>query len=135
MGTDKLTEAGLKSTIQRTAILDFLEQSDEHPSAELVYNHIHKIYPTITLSTIYNTLEIFVEKNIISKIFTLDGKARYDAKMKKHHHLLDTESGEIIDVFDEDLNIIMQNYLANKTISGFHIDDFNIAFTGKKYKN
>jgi Fur family transcriptional regulator, peroxide stress response regulator len=132
MGNEKLLKAGLKTTIQRTAILEFLESSTEHPSAEMVYLHINKIYPSITLSTVYNTLEVFVEKKIVTKVFSLDGKARYDAQMYKHHHLYINETGEIIDIFDEDLNKIMTDYLNKNKISGFSIDDFHIEFTGKK---
>lgn len=131
MGYEKLATAGLKTTIQRVAVLDFLEKTEVHPSAEIVYEEINKKYPSITLSTIYNTLEIFVEKNIINKVFTLDGKARYDARMQKHHHLYDKESGKIIDIFDEELNNIMNKYLSEKKHKNIEIDDFQIDFTGK----
>lgn len=131
MGIEKLTEAGLKTTIQRVAVLDFLENTIEHPSAEVVYKAIHEKYPSITLSTIYNTLEKFVETGIINKVFTLDGKARYDARMKKHHHLYDKNSGKIVDIFDEELNEILTKYIENKNLKKFEINDFQIDFTGK----
>ncbi|MBN2777034.1 MAG: transcriptional repressor [Bacteroidales bacterium] len=130
MGTEKLTESGLKMTIQRVAVLEFLEKSEEHPSAETVYNAIHEKFPSITLSTIYNTLETFVENGIISKVFTLDGKARFDAKMQKHHHLYDKKSGKIVDIFDEELNSMMTKYISDKHLKNFDIEDFQIDFTG-----
>jgi len=131
MGYKKIIDAGLKTTVQRLAILEYLEQSDEHPSAEMVYNNISKKFPTVTVSTIYNTLEKFVEKNIITKVHTLQGKARYDAKMNKHHHLFDKKSGELVDVFDEELNKLVSNYLQNNSITNYEIEDFQINFTGK----
>ena len=131
MGYDKLIKAGLKTTVQRAAILDYMEKTTEHPSAEMVYKEINKKYPSITLSTIYNTLETFVEKKIITKVFSLDGKARYDARMEKHHHLFDKKTGEIVDVFDENLNHIMNDYLKKYSKKDVEIDDFHIDFTGR----
>lgn len=131
MGYEKLTEAGLKTTVQRMAILEYLEKSDEHPSAEMVHNYISEKYPTVTVSTVYNTLETFVEKKIINKVFTIQGKARYDAKMYKHHHLFDKNTGEFIDLFDEELNDLISDYLQNKKSDNFQIEDFQINFTGK----
>ncbi|MBN2776960.1 MAG: transcriptional repressor [Bacteroidales bacterium] len=131
MGFEKIINAGLKTTVQRIAILDFLENSDVHPSAEMVFNYITEKYPTVTLSTVYNTLEKFVENKIINKVFTIQGKARYDAKNEKHHHLFDKNTGEFIDVFDDGLNDVVEKYLKEHKISNFKIDDFQINFTGK----
>lgn len=131
MGNEKIIQSGLKLTIQRSAILEFLENTIEHPSAEVVYNHIHKQFPSITLSTVYNTLESFVEKKIICKIFSLDGKSRYDAKVMKHHHFYDKNTGQIIDIYDEELNNIMSEYVSQKKMEKITIEDFHIDFTGK----
>lgn len=134
MSYEKIIEAGLKTTVQRIAILEFLEKSNGHPSAEMVFNHITKKYPTITLSTVYNTLEKFVEKKIINKVFTMQGKARYDAKKQKHHHLFDKDTGEFIDFFDEGLSNLVANYLKKNKYPDFKIEDFQINFTGKILK-
>ena len=131
MGYEKLLEADLKATVQRIAILNYLEKTDVHPSAEMVFKEINKKYPSITVSTIYNTLEKFVEKKIISKIFSLDGKARYDARLEKHHHLFDKKTGQIIDIFDENLNMMMNTYLKEIKQKNVEIDDFHVDFTGK----
>ena len=131
MGVEKITEAGLKMTVQRMAILNYLEKSNEHPSAEMVYGYIQQKYPTVTLSTVYNTLEKFVEKGIIAKVFTLQGKARYDARLEKHHHLFEKKTGKIIDIFDEDLNTTLSEYIKNNTSENIKIDDFEINFIGE----
>jgi Fur family peroxide stress response transcriptional regulator len=135
MGYEKLTEAGLKVTIQRMAILEYLENTKTHPSAEMVYNEIKKKYPNVTISTIYNTLEIFVQKGIVEKIFTLQGKARYDAQLEKHHHFYDKENGEIIDIYDEGLNKLIEEYLQKKKFKNLKIETYHIDFTGKIDKN
>ncbi len=132
MGYEKLEQAGLKVTIQRMAILEFLENTKIHPSAEMVFNEIKKKYPRVTLSTIYNTLETFVENNIINKVFTLEGKARYDGATEQHHHFYDKTSGEIIDIYDEELNKIIQEYIENKKLKNIEIDEYQVDFIGKK---
>jgi len=134
MGYEKLSDAGLKVTVQRITILDFLENTKSHPSAEIVYEAINKKFPSITLSTVYNTLEKFVEKGIIKKVFTTEGKARYDGNIDKHSHLIDNESGEIVDFSDTELNEKIENYLKEKNIPNFIISDIDIHIIGTSIK-
>ncbi len=132
MGYEKITKAGLKLTIQRMAILEYLENTEIHPDADTVYQEIHKRFPNITISTVYNTLETFVKHNIINKVLTPEGKSRYDAKTESHHHLIDEENKKIYDIFDEELDKIIEEYLKNKKYSGYEIEKFKINFVGKK---
>lgn len=131
MGYDKLEQAGLKVTIQRMGILDYLETTLEHPTAEMVFNEIKKKYPRVTLSTIYNTLETFVENKIIAKVFTLEGKARYDGHIEKHHHFYDKTSCKIFDIYDEELDSLIKNYLKNKKNDNFQINEYQVDFIGE----
>lgn len=131
MGYEKLEQAGLKVTIQRMAILDYLETTLDHPTADMVFNEIKKKYPRVTLSTIYNTLETFVENNIIAKVYTLEGKARYDGHIEKHHHFYDKTTGKIFDIYDEELNSLINEYLKNKKNDNFQISDYQVDFIGE----
>lgn len=131
MGYQKLEAAGLKVTIQRMAILEFLEETKVHPSVEIVYKKIKAKYPRITLSTIYNTLETFAEKKIINKVFTPDGKTKYDGNTKKHHHFYDKSSGKITDIYDAELNELITNYLKNKEFENIEIENYQVDFIGK----
>jgi len=131
MEYQKIEATGLKVTIQRMAILEFLENTKVHPSAEMVYKEIKTKYPRVTLSTIYNTLETFAENKIINKIFTLDGKARYDGNIDRHHHLYDKSSGKVFDIFDAELNKLINNYLKDKKYEDFEIENYQVDFIGK----
>ncbi len=135
MGYERITDAGLKLTIQRMAILEYLEGTDEHPSAEMVYNNICKKFPTITLSTVYNTLETFVKHNIINKVSTTDGKARYDGRIDKHFHFFDKRTGRIVDIEDAELQKIIENYFSKKNYPHLQIEDFQINLSGEIKEN
>ena len=116
------------------AILEFLEKTKIHPSAEMVFKEIKSKYPRITLSTIYNTLETFAEKKIINKVFTLEGKSRYDGNTEDHHHFYDKLSGEVIDIFDTELSELINNYLKNKEFKNIEIENYQVDFIGKIIK-
>lgn len=120
------TEKGLKMTIQRVAILEYLMNTKTHPSAEMIYEHIRKKYPTITLSTVYNTLETLVNKGIIKKIPTFSGISRYDADLDPHIHIVmgSDKNVKIKDIYDEELINQIRQEVANKL--NLSIDDNNI---------
>ncbi len=105
---------GLKLTMQRYAILDYLLNTKSHPSAEMIFNELKNKYPTITLSTVYNTLEIFEKKGIIKRVPTFSGTARYDADISPHLHLIISDKGEILDLYDQDIINMIHQHLKQK---------------------
>ena len=120
------TEKMLKMTIQRVAILEYLMKTKTHPSADMIYEHISKKYPTITLSTVYNTLETLVNKGIIKKIPTFAGISRYDADLEPHVHLVmgDDKNVKIKDIYDKEIIQQIRTEVANKF--NLDVDDNNI---------
>ncbi len=119
-------EKGLKMTIQRVAILEYLMKTKTHPSAEMIYEHIRKKYPTITLSTVYNTLETLVNKGIIKKIPTFSGISRYDADLEPHIHIVmgSDKNVKIKDIYDQELIHQIREEVAQKL--NLNVDDSNI---------
>ncbi len=79
---------GLSVTPQRLAIYRAVISSAKHPSAEDVYRRIRRQYPTISLATVYKTLETLEKEGLISKVTPLHETARYDANRAHHHHLI-----------------------------------------------
>ncbi|MCS6816152.1 MAG: transcriptional repressor [Blastocatellia bacterium] len=79
---------GLSVTPQRLAIYHALITSSQHPSAEDIYRRIRRQYPTISLATVYKTLETLEHEGFISKVTPLHETARYDANRARHHHLI-----------------------------------------------
>ena len=106
---DKLKEREYKLTIRRELILKvLLENGDKHLSAEEVYNLVKKKAPDMGLATVYRTLELFHEFEIIHAMDFGDGRKRYEFGWKEgqnhhhHHHLVCTKCGSITEV-NEDL--------------------------------
>lgn len=123
---------GLKVTHQRMVIYQVLQDTDTHPAAEGIYEKIKKIIPSISLGTIYKTLEVFVEKGLIKRINTSEGNMRYDARMDNHNHIYCTNTKEIIDFKDEELEMLIRDFLKRKKIGNFNLKEFRLHISGEK---
>ena len=97
-------ERGLAVTHQRLAIYGALASTDEHPTAETLYRTIHETYPTISLATIYKTLETLEREGLISKFTFFQEAARYDANQERHHHRVCVRCGRVEDFYDASLD-------------------------------
>ena len=108
-----LRDDGFKITPQRTAIVDYLLRTEDHPSAELIHKVVRRKYPMVSLSTVYKTLELLREKKLVSEI-EVEGEARFDAHTDEHINLVCVSCGKIEDV-DEDLLKEIQIKAAKKS--------------------
>ncbi len=126
-----LAKQGMKITPQRIAILDVILGLKEHPSAETIYNYLKLNYPHISIATIYKTLDLFLMKGIVRKVYSETDTMRYDAIAEKHHHLYCSESDRIEDYYDEELNHMLEEYFNMKKIPNFSIEDFKVQLIGK----
>lgn len=126
-----LLDHNLKVTPQRITILEVILNMKNHPTAEEIYELLKSNHPNISMTTIYNTLRIFVEKGIIKKVFTGDDKIRYDPGQIKHHHIYYTDSEKIEDFFDDELDNMLINYFSKKNIPGIIINDMSLQISGK----
>ena len=102
---DLLREEGFRITPQRTAIVDYLLKTEDHPSAELIHNVVKKRYPMVSLSTVYKTLELLKEKSLVNEI-EVEGEARFDAHTDEHINLVCMNCGKIEDIDEESLKEI-----------------------------
>ncbi|NQV03139.1 MAG: transcriptional repressor [Bacteroidia bacterium] len=102
-----------------------------HPTADQVLRDVHRKQPEISMATIYNTLEAFVQKGLISKVKTEKDTMRYDAIIDPHHHLYSYESDRIEDYFNEDLTNLVADYLKKNQIADFEVDDIKLQIIGK----
>jgi Fur family peroxide stress response transcriptional regulator len=130
-----LVEKGLKVTPQRIAVLDIILNLHNHPSADNIAEYIRLSYPHVPIGTVYKILDAFVEKGIISRIKTENGIIRYDPVPEKHHHLYSSQSEQIEDFYDEDLNKILDDYFRKKQIPNFKIEDIKLQIIGKFSNN
>ncbi len=105
---------GLRLTGQRRTIAAVLESAADHPDVEELYNRASAVDPRISLATVYRTVKLFEEAGILEKLEFGDGRARYeDAEREHHDHLIDIQSGEVIEFIDEEIEKL-QERIADK---------------------
>ena len=107
-------QKSLRMTSQRKIIAQVLEDTADHPDVEELYTRASQIDPTISIATVYRTVKLFDEAGILDKLEFGDGRARYeDAERDHHDHLIDINSGSVIEFVDSDIEKL-QEKIANK---------------------
>ena len=95
---DRLREEGFKVTLQRLAIYDALLNFEKHPNAEMIYRRLHDSYPTMSLATVYKTMEIFEKIGLIQVLSIAGEPSRYDYDVSNHAHIRCTVCGALSDL-------------------------------------
>jgi Fur family ferric uptake transcriptional regulator len=107
--TERCEAKGLRMTDQRRTIASVLEASDDHPDVEELYGRASGVDPRISIATVYRTVKLFEEAGIIDKLEFGDGRARYeDAERDHHDHLIDMNSGEVIEFVDPEIEALQE---------------------------
>ena len=119
-----LSDAGIKPTYQRIKILEFLDNSKLHPTAEAIYLALYETVPTLSKATVYNTLDILRQKKLISAISITESELHFDRIKKPHQHFLCTQCGKILDVDFTCFNENMDN------IDGHQVEQHLCYFRG-----
>ncbi|MEM8631134.1 MAG: Fur family transcriptional regulator [Pseudomonadota bacterium] len=100
---------GLRMTEQRRVVAEVLEISSDHPDVEELYARAVARDPKISLATVYRTVKLFEEAGILDKLEFGDGRARYeDAERDHHDHLIDINSGEVIEFVDTEIEVLQE---------------------------
>lgn len=99
---DACRAQGLSVTHQRLAIYGVLADSTQHPSAERIFEHVRAAYPTLSLATVYKTLETLEGIGLVRKVSDLHEAALYDANLDPHHHLVCTACRTVFDYYPAD---------------------------------
>ncbi|MFT4620348.1 MAG: Fur family ferric uptake transcriptional regulator [Sulfitobacter sp.] len=104
---------GLRMTGQRRVIATVLEDSKDHPDVEELYARAQAVDAAISLATVYRTVKLFEEAGILDKLEFGDGRARYEDADREHHdHLIDMNSGEVIEFFDDEIEALQEKIAA-----------------------
>jgi len=107
--TDRCEAKGLRMTGQRRTIAKVLQESDDHPDVEELYTRASSRDPKISIATVYRTVKLFEEAGILEKLEFGDGRARYeDAERDHHDHLIDMNSGEVIEFVDPEIEALQE---------------------------
>ena len=126
-------DKGMRMTEQRRVIARVLEQADDHPDTEELYNRASKIDSGISISTVYRTVSLFEEAGIVERHEFRDGRARYETVPESHHdHLIDLKSGEVIEFTNEEIERL-QTVIAREL--GYKLVDHRLELYGVPLKN
>ena len=93
-----LKDHGVRPSAQRMAVASYILTTDEHPVAEKVLQRVRARFPMLSRATVYNTLNLFVEKGLLRQLTLDEGNVVYDPCLDAHHHFIDEDSGRIHDV-------------------------------------
>lgn len=93
-------EKKLRHSHQRDMIYNYLISTKEHPSAEMIYDELRKIEPTLSLGTVYRNLKLLEELGMVKKVTSVNNVERYDATTSNHIHFVCDKCGCVMDVLD-----------------------------------
>ena len=124
-----LGELGIQPSAQRIAVAEYVLHTDEHPSADQVFAQVSANFPMISRATIYNTLNLFVEKGLLRMLHIAEGKVVFDPRMSPHHHFIDDETGAIQDIDWHQLQVSNLN-----SLKAFEVSDYQVILRGKSKK-
>lgn len=119
-------------TGQRRTIADVLEASQDHPDVEELYARASALDANISIATVYRTVKLFEEAGILERVDFGDGRARYeDAERDHHDHLIDMNSGEVIEFCDPEIEAL-QERIAEKL--GYRLKGHKLELYGVPIK-
>jgi len=122
-----LEEHGIQPSAQRVAVAEYVLYTTDHPSADQVWAEVKRSFPMLSRATVYNTLNLFTEKGLLRELVLAEGKVVFDPKLEPHHHFLDEETGEIVDVPWNALDVRRVHQL-----NGFDVHEYQVVMRGKK---
>jgi Fur family transcriptional regulator, peroxide stress response regulator len=123
-----LTQAGLRLTPQRLAIYNLLADSKDHPTAQMIYDLLKYDYPSLSLATVYNTLESLVQLGIVNALGSAgDDAAHYDANTEPHVNLACISCHQVIDLHSEHVLHLEDEVVSN---SGYQVLGARVLYYG-----
>ena len=124
-----LRQCDIQPTPQRIAVVEYVLKSKTHPSADDVLNHARKKCPTVSRATVYNTLNLLVEKGLLGMQTIKEGAVVFDPNLKKHHHFVDDETGDIYDIPWDQLEV-----KGKEKLKDFEIVELQVIMRGRRKK-
>lgn len=130
-------EKGLKMTGQRRVISQVLSEAEEHLDVEEVHRRAVRLDPRISIATVYRTMRLLEDADVVDKVDFGDGRARYEEKRGDHHdHLIDTRTGQVIEFTNPELEA-MKECIARELgyrIVGHRLEIYGVPLTEDEKK-
>jgi Fur family peroxide stress response transcriptional regulator len=118
---------GVPFTVQRRVVLQAVLERDDHPTADQVLEVVKERAPGVSRTTVYRVLDMLVEVGVIRRLHHPGPAARFDGKIRRHHHLICKKCNTVIDLENANLDRLR---FPDVSTAGFEVDDFSVQFTG-----
>ncbi|MGC6517754.1 MAG: Fur family transcriptional regulator [Candidatus Puniceispirillaceae bacterium] len=128
---NKCLSQNIRMTAQRQVVIKVIEESEDHPDVDLLYRRSVEVDNTISIATVYRTVKLLEEAGVIERLEFGDGRARYEESGEHHEHLVDIETGEVIEFYNEELEEMKRN-IAEKM--GYELVDHRLELFVRKKK-
>lgn len=122
-----LERAGIQPSAQRVAVADYVLDTQEHPSAEQVWARVKERFPMLSRATVYNTLNLFVEKGLLRELVLAEGKVLFDPKLAPHHHFIDEDTQSVVDIPWDALQVKHV-----EALRGFDVREYQVVLRGRR---
>jgi len=124
-----LRQCGIQPTPQRIAVVESVLKSKTHPTADDVLDSARKQCPTVSRATVYNTLNLLVEKGLIGMQTIREGAVIFDPNAEKHHHFVDDETGAVYDIPWDRFEV-----KGIEKLKDFEVSEFQVIVRGRRKK-
>jgi Fur family iron response transcriptional regulator len=124
---DILREHGIQPSAQRLAVAEYVLDTRDHPSADLVLERVSGKIPMLSRATVYNTLNLFVEKGLLRELVLAQGKVVFDPNVELHHHFIDEKTGTIHDIPWSAVRVSKVDQL-----EGFDVREYSVVMRGRR---
>ena len=129
---NRCIKKGVRLTDQRKLIAKVMSESSDHPDVDDLHKRVNKLDSKISIATVYRTVKLFEESGIVAKHEFKGNKARYEQAGQEHHdHLIDINTGEIIEFVNEDIEELQKKVAENL---GYKLVDHRLELYGLKIK-
>ena len=128
--SERCKKVGIRLTGQRRLIISVLEDSKDHPDVETLFERANEIDSKVSIATVYRTVKVLKNAGILEKLEFNDGRSRFEDAVRKHHdHLIDLDTGKVIEFIDEEIEHI-QKKIASKL--GYELIGHKLELYGKR---
>ena len=122
-----LREHGIQPSAQRIAVAQYVLDTSKHPSADQVLEEVGGRFPMLSRATVYNTLNLFVEKGLLRELVLAEGRTVFDPNLAPHHHFIDDRTGAISDVPWSALRVSRVD-----TLDGLDVREYSVVLRGRR---
>ena len=129
---DKCLQSGIRMTSQRQIIVGVIEGSEDHPDVDQLHRRAVAEDNTISIATVYRTVKLLEEAGVIDRLEFGDGRARYEESGQHHEHLVDVETGEVIEFYHAELEALKEQIAHDM---GYELVDHSLELFGRKFKS